>query len=159
VYGTPDEPVALDSWRPNIYIFRPQDYWGGAVDYVPWRLGDEAGCRPTPNGRGHFKEVSPGGGEQTGVDSSCTNKGHGHGDIDGWVASDQAGIGVNETPFASDDGFGCDVRGASASNKEPIEVLKLRGCAEGEGEGEVETALHGVLDALRRVRAVRENLR
>ncbi len=161
-----------------MYIFRPQDYWGGSVDYVPWKLGDEIEYRPKANGGGHRAVlVSPLGGEQTGVSSSFTNEGHGHGDLhasvarsapenaiaparprvdalgvmEGWSASDQVGI----SPFPSDDDIASRERGASPSSRKPSEVLKLSGY----GEGEVETVLHGLLDALRRVKAVRESLR
>lgn len=40
------DPVGLDPWRPNIHIFRPQDYWRGSVDYVPSKLGDGDDCNP-----------------------------------------------------------------------------------------------------------------
>eukprot|EP00903_Cladosiphon_okamuranus_P005924 g5855.t1 len=39
-HGTSNDPVGLESWRPNIHIFRPQDYWRGSIDYVPWKSED-----------------------------------------------------------------------------------------------------------------------
>lgn len=172
-----------------MYIFRPQDYWGGSVDYMPWKLGEEVEYRPTANGGEHRAVSVPRrASEQTGVRSSYTDKGHGHGEIyelyagaarrapenaiaparprstcrveslgviEGWGASDQFGIGADETTCPSDDGIASSVRGASPSRRKPSEVMKLYGY----GESEVEKVLHGVLDALRRVRAVRESLR
>ncbi|CAM9957939.1 unnamed protein product, partial [Scytosiphon promiscuus] len=37
-HGMSDDALGLDQWRPNIFIFRPQDYWAGLVDYTPCQM-------------------------------------------------------------------------------------------------------------------------
>ena len=153
------------------------------MDYVPWKLSDDVGCRSMKHGEGHC-EVSQDGGEQTGVNSSCINEGGQRGDlhtsvarrvpdsliasprprvdslggrcrIQGWGSSDQFGEGgiVNTTrsdAISRDDRNARGVRCAPASDESSSDKFG--------GDCQVQTALHGVLDALRRVRAVRESL-
>lgn len=191
--GTLDDPTDLEPWRPNIFMFRPQDYWRGSVDYVPWKLGDDESSSDEyqpPSAPVAHGTALPKDGEKIGVQSgvkpprtqvggdrrSVTDKntspcravapadkknvetGRWNHHVDGaCVLSGQ--VGVSGACSCEDRGVerelshrGDDLGKVSGRNDYCSSTLKA-----GRGK-EVEAALHGVLDALRKVREERLRL-
>lgn len=138
-----------------MHIFRPENYWRGSVEYVPWKLGDHE------HDRGNLKKLQRdpdnGEGRRKGHDATASLA---RGDPSSFVALSKV-----------DDMEGCRVEGAHVSNQVELDlelgavvgqdqggIISVRCASEGStslGPGSVETALHSVLDALRRVRAER----
>lgn len=165
-------------------MFRPSDYGRGSVDYMPWKLGDDEsydGYQPlsTP---GHGKPLQKGD-EQIGVQSGgvdpciveCSQVGPTSANTENGISSstlappaeaDDTGgqrnvdgaaglfeeLGVNDTCSCAD------------SSEREVQRSFSVGCVSARTESilesgeEVETALHGVLDALRKVREERLRL-
>ena len=169
------DPVGLDPWRPNIHIFRPQDYWRGSVDYVPSKLGDGDDCNPEgvqaestkPGLRvelelelvagmtGRSKKQGEGAssaGAATGVPSS--NAALARIDPAEGGCTGEAGV-TGEIELELE-------LGVSAKQSRATDENYTRGSVECASDrrtslepGEVEAALHKTLDVLRKVRAER----
>lgn len=159
--------MGLETWRPNIYIFRPQDYWKGSVDYVPWKIGDGVCvsdgdvCR-TPS-RGEDRTALRGkDGDFSGIQFGLRSK-----DVKPSTSLSRSamtdrcqnikgtsGSGVHSTQSCADEPGGY-AEGSSSGGGE----VEVEGCASGSNafrkDAEIERALRGVLDALRRVREER----
>lgn len=167
--------MGLDSWRPNIHIFRPQDYWKGSVDYVPWKLGDGDDCNPKVLCKG----TKPSEGVELEVGSGMTRCGRKKGE----EASASAAPGIASSKVALARAYpveGGRIGGAGVAGEVELEELganaKQSGAVVMMGgkdknstksasdrsttlkPGEVETVLHSMLDALRKVRAERLRL-
>lgn len=178
-------------------MFRPQDYWRGSVDYMPWKLGDAEsrssdGCQP-PSTRMGDGTALPKGGEKIRVQSGGKNprtvesRHHQVGGADRSATAKKnrspvsavapANKKVDDTGRRSHhvDGAGVfsgqvGVNGAySCANRDVRDIHRGgdSGCVSGRnnsstleagGGEEVGTALHGVLDALRKVREERLRL-
>lgn len=185
MHGTSNDhdPVGLDSWRSNMHVFRPQDYWKGSVDYEPWELGDnndddDDECNPKTLQKG--TELEPGSGV-TGrrkdqdaiyiasaapssnvalarVDAMEGGGGVEEGSVSGevevepGVEANRSGavvMGVGEVAGEGEGGIGMNgVKCERSSDGRTSLKPNL-------GLGEVGTALHSVLDALRNVREER----
>lgn len=185
MHGTPSDSVGLDSWRPNIFIFSPQDYWRGSVDYVPWKLGDNGDkSRVAVKERGHcILKALQKGSEPTGAEGLELEAGSG---MTGRKKGDGARASVQVAPGNPSSNAvltrvdtmerSCRVEGADISGQAELElgvganqsgvvvsedgggVGSMRYASDrstGLKAGEVETALHSVLDALRNVREER----
>lgn len=147
--GTAIDSVGLDSWRPNNHIFGPQDYWRGSVDYAPWKLGDadDTSRAVVKTQKEHYNlDALQMEAEQIGaVAPDDPNRKIARARVAGTNVSGEIelelGVSANQSG-AVGGGDGCGVSRRYSSGK-------------GTKPGEVETALHGVLDALRKVRAER----
>lgn len=170
-YGMSNADAGLDPWRPNILIFRPQDYWEGLVDYTPCQLPGgssdrkESGCGAAADYKvrpkeGYFAALRKGGGNGTGVENRASVEKVGAETV---LPTGSDG-NVSRCP---PQGRGCCHLRPEAPLSGPIDWVDGAAKPDGGGRGgcdkcspgetsSVEKALHGVLDALRKVRKVRE---
>lgn len=192
MHGTSNDPVGLESWRPNMHIFRPQDYWRGSVDYVPWKSGDddnddvhnpkavqmmakgaeqgqdvEVELEAVPGTAGRRKGGGTGASVASINPSTCSfvafarvDTMEGGGNVEGAEFSGQVelGIGVSAKQLST----GAVVMGGKDEDEGESGAGSGVKCAADKStslaSGEVETALHSVLDALGKVKAERLRL-
>lgn len=167
-------------WRPSILMVHPKDRWRGLVNYVPWKVGDEVdtvfraagggpmgvSLRKFDGGERLTRGRSPGrGGNSAGRKYTVVREGAG-------VAREDAGVAERSDVFLGAEGHVDQqldaptlmpgVAGeASAGDSEPL----VRGIGGrigyridrtvGANPRRVENVLHGVMDALRKVREAR----
>ncbi|CAM9174701.1 unnamed protein product [Ectocarpus fasciculatus] len=165
MYKTSNETMGLETWRPNIYIFRPQDYWKGSVDYVPWKSGDGVCASDGDVCRAPSREEDRTALRKDGGDCSRSQFGLRSKNADPSAPRSRSamadrcqnikgnGPGVLVTQSCADESGGYT---QDSSGGDGVEVER---CASGGNafrkDAELVVALRGVLNALRRVREER----
>ncbi|CAN0432583.1 unnamed protein product, partial [Ectocarpus sp. 12 AP-2014] len=166
MYKTSNETMGLETWRPNIYIFRPQDYWKRSVDYVPWKKGDGVcasdgdECRAPSRGEGRTSSRKDGdccgiqlGQRSNNADPSAPLSRSAMADrCQNIKGASESGVHITQSSCVDESGG----YAAGPSGGDEVEVER---CVSGSNavrkDADIEMALSGVLDALRRVREER----
>ncbi|CAM9488658.1 unnamed protein product, partial [Ectocarpus sp. 4 AP-2014] len=165
MYKTSNETMGLETWRPNIYIFRPRDYWKGSVDYVPWKIGDgvcasdgdecrapsRGECRTSLRKDGDFPGIQLGFRSKNADPSAPLPRSAMADRCQNIKGASESGVHITQSCVDEPGGYAV---GSSGGGEVEVEQ-----CASGSNafrkDAEMEMALRGVLDALRSVREER----